>query len=89
MPSPLCGLIGQSLRECLERMPLQEMNHAKTFADTEKLVIEVVGSSEISESIARAFHLAQAGTPGALVVDIRTGLNHIFPSGRLDEMGRT
>jgi len=65
---PVVFLIGQAERDRLGRMALQEMNYSKTFSDTAKLVIEVIDPSQISESVARAFHVAQAGTPGPVVV---------------------
>ncbi len=65
---PVVFLVGQADLNELGRMTLQEMNYSKTFSDTTKMVIEVVDSSQISESVARAFHVAQAGTPGPVVV---------------------
>lgn len=65
---PVVFLIGQAERDRLGRMALQEMNYSKTFSDTSKAVIEVLDSSRLSESVARAFHVAQAGTPGPVVV---------------------
>jgi len=65
---PVVFLIGQADRPELGRMTGQEMNYAKTFSDTAKLVIEVIDENTISESIARAFHVAQSGTPGPVVV---------------------
>ncbi len=65
---PVVFLVGQADRPELGRMTGQEMNYAKTFSDTAKLVIEVIDENTISESIARAFHIAQSGTPGPVVV---------------------
>ncbi|MBT4041877.1 MAG: hypothetical protein HOF11_00080, partial [Rhodospirillaceae bacterium] len=65
---PLVFLIGQADRDELGRMTLQEMNYSRAFAETTKMVIEVIEPSRISESIARAFHIAQSGTPGPVVV---------------------
>jgi len=65
---PVVFLVGQADLNELGRMTLQEMNYSKTFSDTAKMVIEVVDQSQISESIARAFHVAQSGTPGPVVV---------------------
>ena len=65
---PVVFLIGQAERDELGRGALQEMNYSKTFSDTAKLVIEVIDQSRISEAVARAFHVAQAGTPGPVVV---------------------
>jgi acetolactate synthase-1/2/3 large subunit len=65
---PAVFLVGQAEMEELGRMALQEMNYAKTFSDTAKLVIEAIDPSRIGEYIARAFHVAQSGTPGPVVV---------------------
>ncbi|NKC13855.1 MAG: acetolactate synthase [Gammaproteobacteria bacterium] len=65
---PVVFLIGQAPTHRLGRMALQEMNYAKTFSDTAKLVIEVYRAEQVSESLARAFHVARAGTPGPVVV---------------------
>ncbi|MFP6748308.1 MAG: thiamine pyrophosphate-binding protein, partial [Alphaproteobacteria bacterium] len=65
---PLIFLVGQADRDELGRMTLQEMNYGRTFADTTKMVIEVIEPDTISEAIARAFHIAQSGTPGPVVV---------------------
>lgn len=65
---PVVFLVGQAERDELGRNALQEMNYAKTFSDTAKMVIEVIDPARISEAVARAFHVAQAGTPGPVVV---------------------
>ncbi|MBO44811.1 MAG: acetolactate synthase [Rhodospirillaceae bacterium] len=65
---PVVFLVGQAELEELGRMALQEMNYSKTFSDTAKLVIEAVDGDRLGEYIARAFHVAQAGTPGPVVV---------------------
>ena len=65
---PVVFLIGQAERAGLGRMALQEMNYAKTFSDTAKSVIEVIDADRIAEAVARAFHIAQLGTPGPVVV---------------------
>jgi len=65
---PVVFLVGQAERDRLGRMALQEMNYAKTFSDTAKMVIEVGEPGQLPESVARAFHVSQAGTPGPVVV---------------------
>ena len=65
---PVVFLIGQAELEELGRMALQEMNYSKTFSDTAKLVIEAVDQRRLGEYVARAFHVAQSGTPGPVVV---------------------
>ena len=65
---PVVFLVGQAELDELGRNALQEMNYSKTFSDTAKMVIEVVDPARIAEAVARAFHVAQAGTPGPVVV---------------------
>lgn len=65
---PVVFLVGQAELEELGRMALQEMNYSKTFSDTAKLVIEALDQRRLGEYIARAFHVAQSGTPGPVVV---------------------
>ena len=65
---PVVFLVGQAELDELGRNALQEMNYSKTFSDTAKMVIEVVDPARIAEAVARAFHVAQSGTPGPVVV---------------------
>jgi acetolactate synthase-1/2/3 large subunit len=65
---PVVFLVGQAERDELNRMTLQEMNYSMTYSDTAKMVIEVIDQRRIAEDIARAFHIAQSGTPGPVVV---------------------
>lgn len=82
---PVVYLLGQADLDELGRMTLQEMNYAKTFSDTTKMVIEVVHPSQVAEAVARAFHVAQSGTPGPVVVvlpeDILYGETDAEPLG--------
>ncbi|HWT09767.1 MAG TPA: thiamine pyrophosphate-dependent enzyme [Roseomonas sp.] len=65
---PMVLLIGQVERRDMGRGALQEQNYAKLLADTTKAVIEVNLPSQASEAIARAYHLAESGTPGPVAV---------------------
>jgi len=67
---PAVFFIGQVERFEKGRMALQEMDYAKTFSDTTKAVFEVSNPELLSEVAARAFHLAQSGTPGPVVVSL-------------------
>ena len=60
---PVVFLLGQAERDRLGRMALQEMNYAKTFSDTAKLVIEVIDEAQAGDAVARAFH-GSASTTG-------------------------
>ncbi len=68
--TPLVVLIGQVERFEAGRMALQEQNYPKLLADVSKAVIEVNEPDQISEAIARAFHIAESGTPGPVAVVI-------------------
>src|SRR6201997_7235 len=62
--TPLVMLVGQGERKDFGRQALQEQNYAKLLSDVTKLVIEVNEPEQASEAIARAFHVAESGTPG-------------------------
>jgi acetolactate synthase-1/2/3 large subunit len=74
---PMILLVGQIERRDMGRGALQEQNYTKLLGDTTKAVIEVALASQASEAIARAFHLAQSGTPGPVAV--------ILPEDLLDD----
>lgn len=66
--TPLVALVGQVERKDFGRLALQEQNYAKFLSDVTKDVIEVNEPEQASEAIARAFHLAESGTPGPVAV---------------------
>jgi thiamine pyrophosphate-dependent acetolactate synthase large subunit-like protein len=66
--TPLVLLVGQVERADFGRQALQEQNYSKLLADITKSVIEVNEPVQASEAIARAFHLAESGTPGPVAV---------------------
>jgi acetolactate synthase I/II/III large subunit len=68
--TPLVVLIGQVERFEAGRMALQEQNYSRLLCDITKAVIEVNEPDSASEAIARAFHLAESGTPGPVAVVI-------------------
>jgi len=61
-------LIGQVERWEAGRMALQEQNYSRLLSDVTKLVIEVNDPNLASEAMARAFHVAESGTPGPVAV---------------------
>src|SRR3954470_16089547 len=65
---PLVMLVGQVERADFGRMALQEQNYSRLLSDVTKSVIEVIEPEQASEAIARAFHLAESGTPGPVAV---------------------
>src|SRR6201984_2151147 len=66
--TPVVMLIGQVERQDFGRLALQEQNYSRLLADVTKLVIEVNEPEQASEAIARAFHVAESGTPGPVAV---------------------
>jgi acetolactate synthase-1/2/3 large subunit len=61
-------MVGQVERKDFGRQALQEQNYSKLLSDITKCVIEVNEPEQASEAIARAFHLAESGTPGPVAV---------------------
>src|SRR6266404_2826118 len=66
--TPVVMLIGQVERKDFGRLALQEQNYSRFLSDVTKLVIEVNEPEQASEAIARAFHVAESGTPGPVAV---------------------
>jgi acetolactate synthase-1/2/3 large subunit len=66
--TPMVILVGQVERKDFGRMALQEQNYSKLLSDVTKQVIEVNEPETASEALARAFHLAENGTPGPVAV---------------------
>ncbi len=66
--TPMVMLVGQVERQDFGRLALQEQNYSRLLSDVTKEVIEVNEPEQASEAIARAFHLAESGTPGPVAV---------------------
>jgi acetolactate synthase-1/2/3 large subunit len=66
--TPLVLLVGQVERKDFGRLALQEQNYSRLLPDITKSVIEVNEPEMASEAIARAFHIAESGTPGPVAV---------------------
>ncbi len=66
--TPVVMLVGQVERKDFGRLALQEQNYSRLLSDMTKQVIEVNEPEQASEAIARAFHLAESGTPGPVAV---------------------
>ena len=69
---PMVLFIGQVNRISTGKMHLQEMDFIKTFSDMAKHVEQINTPSEIANVTARAFHIAQSGIPGPVVIAIPT-----------------
>lgn len=79
--TPMVMLVGQVERGDFGRLALQEQNYSRLLSDVTKQVIEVNEPEQASEAIARAFHLAESGTPGPVAV--------ILPEDIFDEQTDT
>ena len=66
--TPLVVIIGQVERNDFGRLALQEQNYSLLLADVTKAVLEVNQPDMASEILARAFHLAESGTPGPVAI---------------------
>src|SRR5947209_12878745 len=66
--TPVVMLVGQVERQDFGRLALQEQNYSRLLSDVTKLVIEVNEPEQASEAVARAFHIAESGTPGPVAV---------------------
>jgi acetolactate synthase-1/2/3 large subunit len=66
--TPMVMLVGQVERKDFGRQALQEQDYSLLLADITKSVIHVNEPETASEAIARAFHIAESGTPGPVAV---------------------
>ena len=66
--APLVALIGQVARCERGRGAFQEVDYGQMFGGIAKGVWEVHDAARLSETVARAFHVAQSGTPGPVVI---------------------
>src|SRR5205085_8336296 len=66
--TPMVMLVGQVERADFGRLALQEQNYSRLLSDVTKQVIEVNEPEQASEAMARAFHIAESGTPGPVAV---------------------
>ena len=69
---PMVLFIGQVNRISTGKMHLQEMDFIKTFSDMAKHVEQINTPSEIANVTARAFHIAESGIQGPVVIAIPT-----------------
>lgn len=66
--TPLVVLVGQVEKKDFGRLALQEQNYGLLLADITKQVIDVNEAETASEAVARAFHIAESGTPGPVAL---------------------
>ena len=68
--TPLVVIIGQVARDERGRGAFQEMDYTQVFGSVAKGVFEVHDAGRIGETLARAFHLAESGVPGPVVISV-------------------
>jgi acetolactate synthase I/II/III large subunit len=68
--APLVVLIGQVAREERGRGAFQEVDYGHFFGRIAKAVWEVNEPEKIGEVLTRAFHVAQSGVPGPVVISL-------------------
>jgi acetolactate synthase-1/2/3 large subunit len=66
--TPVVALIGQVSREERGRGAFQEVDYTQFFGRIAKAVWEVTEAEKIGEIMVRAFHVAQSGVPGPVVI---------------------
>jgi acetolactate synthase-1/2/3 large subunit len=68
--APLVVFIGQVPRPELTRGAFQEIDYRLFFGGIAKGVFEVTSAAKMAETVTRAFHLAQEGVPGPVVISL-------------------
>ena len=66
--TPMILFIGQVGRSMKGREAFQELDYTKFYGDVAKWVVELDDADRIPEIVARAFHVAQSGRPGPVVI---------------------
>jgi acetolactate synthase-1/2/3 large subunit len=81
--SPMILLVGQVARAHRDREAFQEIDIAATFAPLAKWAAEVQDTARLPEYMSRAFHVAQSGRPGPVVLglpeDVLSGMADPHP----------
>lgn len=67
---PFVLLVGQVERRNLGRGAFQEVDYGRTFSALAKAVIEITDPDRAAELLAQAFHIAERGLPGPVVVTL-------------------
>ena len=66
--TPLVLFVGQVERNNLGRGAFQEVDYTQFFGGIAKWVWQIADADKVPEVVTRAFHIAQEGTPGPVVV---------------------
>ncbi|SDH03292.1 acetolactate synthase-1/2/3 large subunit [Alteribacillus persepolensis] len=68
--TPLVVFLGQVERSCRGREGFQEIDLDRMFSPVAKWTYELQDANRTSEMVHRAFHLAQSGRPGPVVISV-------------------
>lgn len=68
--TPLILLIGQIARDHTEREAFQEIDYRRMFGEMAKWVGQIDDETRVAEYLSHAFHRAQAGRPGPVVLSL-------------------
>ena len=66
--TPMIVLIGQVATDMMDREAFQEMDYRRMFGEMAKWVAQIDDVQRIPEYISRAWHVAQSGRPGPVVL---------------------
>ncbi|WP_417316816.1 thiamine pyrophosphate-binding protein [Emcibacter sp.] len=84
--SPMIMFIGQVARDQYDREAFQEVDYRQMFGPLAKWVAEIREADRIPEYVNRAFHVAQSGRPGPVVLALPEDMlvealpaNHVTP----------
>ncbi|MGE9296309.1 MAG: thiamine pyrophosphate-binding protein [Puniceicoccales bacterium] len=66
--TPMIVLIGQVATEMMDREAFQEMDYRRMFGEMAKWVAQIDDITRIPEYLSRAWHVAQSGRPGPVVL---------------------
>jgi acetolactate synthase I/II/III large subunit len=66
--TPMLLLIGQVARDQVDREAFQEIDYRRMFGEMAKWVAQIDDANRIPEYISHAFHVAQSGRPGPVVL---------------------
>jgi len=67
---PLVLFVGQVARADLGREAFQHVDYRTMYGGMAKWVAEVEDAGKLAETVRRAFHIAQSGTPGPVIVSL-------------------
>jgi len=66
--TPMILLVGQVAREMMDREAFQEIDYRRMYGQMSKWVAQVEDTARLPEYISRAYHVAQSGRPGPVVL---------------------